>query len=732
MNKTTLAKLLATENISVVHNINATTASFNVGTRLLKLPIFLDMSSEVYDMFVGHEVAHALWTPNHTELEDLVNLHPSMMSILNVVEDARIERMIKKQYPGLKRNFVKGYTELFESGFFGVTADEIEYLNVLDRLNINAKLKGNYALDVPFTDAELIFVDKLENTQTFEDTIQVSRELLKFAIDEKNKSDKKSKESGQDSQGSQENSEGSEGSQENSEGSQENSEGSEGSQENSEGSQENSEGSQENSEGSQGSEGSRGSEGSLGSEGSEGSDISTDLDIITQKNINEAFINHKKDINSKSNRNIYIVKNNTDIDIDLDNIIVSPKTIHDLLRSGKGDYTKINEYYKKATNEYIKNNSKITNYMVKKFELKKAAKNYRNISETQMGSLDMKKLHSYKFNDNIFLTGMDTKDEKNHGIYALVDWSGSVRNEFNSMLDQVLNTALFCRKAGIHFEAYGFTNERDKLGHDHQLQPIRCKNGGNTSTPSLSLLTLFSGSKKAANFTQEVNNVYVLKSIIGQSSSHYWGSRTLGQYNSEAFALYGTPLNAALPVLNKIIKESKIKNKLEKTSALILTDGYDNGCYSDIQAGKKISIKTTKSYKTFDTDETKDLYDYIKIDSCSKVIIMHISHRLHLDYYGYKYDNSTNTKKPINPKVVNDQYNIHNTFKKNKYQVFTNNGFDVAYVLHPSLLNIQNNLPLDSIGANVTMGKLKTMFSKSTSSKIKSRFVLDHLIDTIG
>jgi len=124
-----------------------------------------------------------------------------------------------------------------------------------------------------------------------------SRELLKFAIDEKNKLDKSDKKS--------------KGSQENSEGSQENSEGSEGSEENSE-----------------------------GSEGSEGTDISTDLDIITQKNINEAFINHEKDINSKSNRNAYIVKNNTDIDIDLDNIIVSPQTIHDLLRSGKGDYTK--------------------------------------------------------------------------------------------------------------------------------------------------------------------------------------------------------------------------------------------------------------------------------------------------------------------------------------------------------------------------------------------------------
>ena len=62
--KSTLAKLLATENIEVQEN-SAQTASFDVKDRILTIPIFKKehKSKNVYDMLVGHEVAHALWTP---------------------------------------------------------------------------------------------------------------------------------------------------------------------------------------------------------------------------------------------------------------------------------------------------------------------------------------------------------------------------------------------------------------------------------------------------------------------------------------------------------------------------------------------------------------------------------------------------------------------------------------------------------------------------------------------
>ena len=99
--KTNLAKLLATENL-VVEHANVETASFDVVNRVLTLPVW-EASEDVYDMLVGHEVGHALYTPNEKIDADI----PS--SYVNVVEDARIERMIKSTYPGLIKSFCSGY-----------------------------------------------------------------------------------------------------------------------------------------------------------------------------------------------------------------------------------------------------------------------------------------------------------------------------------------------------------------------------------------------------------------------------------------------------------------------------------------------------------------------------------------------------------------------------------------------------------------------------------------------
>ena len=60
--KGTLAKLLATENLTVEHR-QVTTAYFDVEKRILCLPIWKTASNTVYDLLVGHEVGHALYTP---------------------------------------------------------------------------------------------------------------------------------------------------------------------------------------------------------------------------------------------------------------------------------------------------------------------------------------------------------------------------------------------------------------------------------------------------------------------------------------------------------------------------------------------------------------------------------------------------------------------------------------------------------------------------------------------
>ena len=107
MKKSTIAKLLAEEDISVVHK-KTRTASFDVKKRELVLPIFkTEISNDVYDMFVCHEVGHSLWTP----LDMLEKVHKEGIdkSVVNVIEDARIEAMIQNRYPGSYPNDMISY-----------------------------------------------------------------------------------------------------------------------------------------------------------------------------------------------------------------------------------------------------------------------------------------------------------------------------------------------------------------------------------------------------------------------------------------------------------------------------------------------------------------------------------------------------------------------------------------------------------------------------------------------
>ena len=100
--KSQLAKLLATEDLIVEHK-KVETAEFNVHTRVLTLPNWEKASNNVYDALVAHEVGHALYTPN----EDLGETVPRQF--INVVEDARVEKLIKRRFPGLAKTFYKGY-----------------------------------------------------------------------------------------------------------------------------------------------------------------------------------------------------------------------------------------------------------------------------------------------------------------------------------------------------------------------------------------------------------------------------------------------------------------------------------------------------------------------------------------------------------------------------------------------------------------------------------------------
>ena len=163
--KGTLAKLLATENLIVEHRV-VQTASFDVDRRVLVLPIW-DVSDRVYNMLVGHEVGHALYTPN-TEWNTL----EVPKGYINITEDARIEKLMKRKFPGLSKDFFEGYKQLDEDDFFDVENSDISKLLLIDRINLYFKI-GAHRL-FPFDDAEVVLRDAVGAAETFEEALSLS------------------------------------------------------------------------------------------------------------------------------------------------------------------------------------------------------------------------------------------------------------------------------------------------------------------------------------------------------------------------------------------------------------------------------------------------------------------------------------------------------------------------------------------------------------------------------
>ena len=173
--KSHLARLLATEDLIVEHK-DVETAQFNVQTRELLLPMWDKASEEVYDMLVGHEVGHALFTPNIDPPSDVPH------SILNVCEDARIEKLMKRKYLGIAKSFYKGYNEMHKQDFFEVENENIDTFNLADRANLYFKI-GQF-LDVSFSDAEKEIISLIQNADTFTQTIAAAKALHNFCQQE--------------------------------------------------------------------------------------------------------------------------------------------------------------------------------------------------------------------------------------------------------------------------------------------------------------------------------------------------------------------------------------------------------------------------------------------------------------------------------------------------------------------------------------------------------------------
>ena len=85
---------------------------------------------------------------------------------------------MKRKFPGLAKDFFKGYSQLNDQDFFGIGNTEIEKLNLIDRVNLHYKV-GSYAI-IPFTDAERPLRDAVGEAETFEEAITCAEAIYAY------------------------------------------------------------------------------------------------------------------------------------------------------------------------------------------------------------------------------------------------------------------------------------------------------------------------------------------------------------------------------------------------------------------------------------------------------------------------------------------------------------------------------------------------------------------------
>ena len=545
--KSQLAKLLATEDLIVEHR-KVDTAQFNVQTRVLTLPNWERASNNVYDSLVAHEVGHALYTPDREWFKEV----KIPQSFVNIVEDVRIEKLMKRRYAGLAKTFYNGYNELNDNDFFEIEDEDLDTFNIADRVNLHYKV-GAW-VDVPFSVSEKSIVGVIGDVETFDETLSAAEALYNLCKKETEKKQKEeeinkedffldNKDSGMDNT--------------------------------------NSDVDDSNSDSVDDSDSNMEGDIDIDYQPTSiagGMNVS-DLPDIDEPEIHtaQAFEDALKDLtnlNADNKENVYVELPQ----VNLKSIIVPNNVVHDRINfhwqeeekrwtDNKGDYLLHEGCYDSSDNEYYKfkkNAQKEVNYLVKEFECKKSASAYARSTVARTGVLDTTKLHTYKYNEDLFKKINVVPDGKNHGLVFILDWSGSMQYVLQDTLKQLYNLVWFCKKVSIPFEVYAFTNDYPR--EQFMSSSYEKKEGHALIEETFSLLNLFSSKAKSKELEIQMKNIFRIACGFDRNVWTYY-SIPLGMN------LSGTPLNETLVALHQILPQFKKQNNVEKVQCVILTDG---------------------------------------------------------------------------------------------------------------------------------------------------------------
>ena len=733
--KSILAKLLATENITVEHR-KTITAYFDTKNRVMVLPIWKEMSAELYDLLLGHETGHALYTPNegwHNNLKDL-KTKPGFKTYLNVVEDVRIEKKIQETFPGLKTSFKKGYSELMDKDFFGVYTEnlDIKDLPLIDRINLHYKI-GSY-LNIQFSKEEQYYIDMLDNMTTWEDVEQVANELYANGKKELRETLKKmfpdldgdNADDDDDIEYEFEESE----------------------------------------------EGLDDEKRRIRGRGYGGSD--SDFDDEDPESMTDRYFRQKEKSLVDDTIKPYHYANCPTAN--LEHIIVPYKNIkkhynnfyypyevsHDqalgLIETSK---TKLFARFNETNKKYI-------SYLIKEFEMRRNARQYARASVSKTGELDVKKVHQYRTNEDLFKRIAVVPKGKSHGLVMFIDYSGSMYDNIKATIEQTLILATFCRKISIPFRVFAFTDSNDtaeriaeELGYDDTTygleritQPEKFRKFSENlgelclnDTPGFRLREYLSSEMSSIEFREATKYWLLVGELYNRRGSAWsrYNNRNTDLVsplikNSDFEDLGGTPLNETVVASMEIVKEFRKKYRLDIVNTVFLTDGDSNENSRIVaEPGQRAYLPNSRygdsniiirDMKTMNegrakpkTDLTTALLDLLKANTGVNVIGFYIS--------------SGNMKRQIMSRIertgafISDLDVKLRLAKKQKFFMINGSGYDDYYII-PGGGELDAKDDEMQVDGNASKSQLKTAFMMMQKSKGINRVLLSRFVEKIA
>jgi len=731
--KDLLAKLLATEDVTVMH-ANAKTASFDVKNRVLTLPVWNDMTNETYDHLTGHEVGHALYTPFEGWEKELKkkDMGPGFKSFLNVVEDARIEKLIQRRYPGLRRSFVMSYKKMIADGFFGGDIDKINTYPIIDR--INTFFKAGPTAGVLIETDEQVWVDEIEKLETWDEVVDVATRLYEYAKLKKEEEDELAQEmehefGDEDEDGDDE-------------------------FDNDEFGDESIDGESESIEGlesDQTSDDETDDEDATGESNIKGAgddDVKSKTDEALSQNINANY-------NNDSGIEVKNIMLNT---ADVSPLIVDYKTIisdfeeFDIKRKAIGesiDYMGnsllLGKRGEKLFTKFMANNKKSIAYLVKEFEMKKSAKEYVRATTAKTGVIDPVKMNSYLYNDDIFKKVTTIPEGKSHGMIMYLDWSGSMHYDMKATMDQLLNLVNFSRIVNIPFCVYAFTTGYQLEGSTEKLK------GNNLFYDEVNADTVYYEDK--FRYLELFNSKMNKKDFI-QMQKYMLAFGSDPRTMPYQYQLHGTPLDVSLMGASSLHGMFLKQHRVDIVNTIVLTDGDSHNA----------PVKTVETSTDFDgevrtferSSGLNDLFGWRfkgqvnVIDPVTKKrypLTMETNRIEVTDMFLKIYrerTGSTTIGFRILPTQINrirrelvylpydtDYSELSKAMRNDKYCVIPSNGYDKYFGIGGGN-DLKTANGAFEVSDDATTAQLRNAFKKASKNKVNSRALLNEFIREVA